>query len=101
MISSSERPQSAKPLLRAGVYWPGAGTSDIIAAQTEWTENAPVVPVIFYRALVQGAGLNPINRMVKALLRAGLNPLPVFVASLKDQSLWPHWTSYFNPRHQM
>ena len=84
MISSSERPQSAKPLLRAGVYWPGAGTSDIIAAQTEWTENAPVVPVIFYRALVQGAGLNPINRMVKALLRAGLNPLPVFVASLKD-----------------
>lgn len=35
MISSSERPQSAKPLLRAGVYWPGAGTTDIIAAQTE------------------------------------------------------------------
>ena len=40
--------------------------------------------MIFYRALVQGAGLNPINRMVKALLQAGLNPLPIFVASLKD-----------------
>ena len=42
------------------------------------------MPVVFYRALVQGAGLNPINRLVKSLLRQGLNPLPVFVASLKD-----------------
>ena len=40
--------------------------------------------MIFYRALVQGAGLQPINRLTKALLREGLNPLPVFVASLKD-----------------
>lgn len=40
--------------------------------------------MIFYRALVQGAGLNPINRLVKSLLRQGLNPLPIFVASLKD-----------------
>ncbi|MEO0752637.1 MAG: cobaltochelatase subunit CobN, partial [Pseudomonadota bacterium] len=49
-----------------------------------WTAGQPIVPIIFYRALVQGAGLNPINRLVRALLRAGLNPLPVFVASLKD-----------------
>ena len=84
MISTREAPQAAEPLLRAGIYWPGAGISNITAVQAEWIEGAPVVPVIFYRALVQGAGLNPINRMVKALLRAGLNPLPVFVASLKD-----------------
>ena len=83
-LDKSERPQAATPLLRAGVYWPGAGITDLSAAQANWTDGAPVVPLIFYRALVQGAGLNPINRMVKALLRAGLNPLPVFVASLKD-----------------
>ena len=83
-LDKSERPQAATPLLRAGVYWPGAGIADLSAATANWTEGAPVVPLIFYRALVQGAGLNPINRMVKALLRAGLNPLPVFVASLKD-----------------
>jgi len=84
MIDGAERPEAARPLLRAGVYWPGAGVADLDAARARWTEGNPVVPLIFYRALVQGAGLNPINRMVKSLLRAGLNPLPVFVASLKD-----------------
>ncbi|MGH1330448.1 MAG: cobaltochelatase subunit CobN [Paracoccaceae bacterium] len=84
IIENSERPQSASPLLRAGVYWPGEGLADLQTAQSHWAEGAPIVPLIFYRALVQGAGLNPINRMVKSLLRQGLNPLPIFVASLKD-----------------
>ncbi len=84
MLEGDEKPAAASPLLRAGVYWPGAGVADLAAAQEAWTDCAPVVPLVFYRALVQGAGLNPINRLVKSLLRAGLNPLPVFVASLKD-----------------
>lgn len=84
MLGSDDRPAAASPLLRAGVYWPGAGVAGLSAAQEAWGENQPVVPIIFYRALVQGAGLHPINRLVKSLLRAGLNPLPVFVASLKD-----------------
>ncbi len=84
MLDGGDPPEPARPLLRAGVYWPGAGVSDLAAAQESWGDGAPVVPLIFYRALVQGAGLNPINRLVKALLREGLNPLPVFVASLKD-----------------
>ncbi len=84
MVDGGDKPMAADPLLRAGVYWPGAGVSDLSAAQTQWTDGASVVPLIFYRALVQGAGLNPISRMVKALLREGLNPLPIFVASLKD-----------------
>lgn len=84
MLEGDEKPATASPLLRAGVYWPGAGVADLSAAQEAWRDGAPVVPLVFYRALVQGAGLNPINRLVKSLLRAGLNPLPVFVASLKD-----------------
>ncbi|WP_424967030.1 cobaltochelatase subunit CobN [Dinoroseobacter sp. S375] len=81
-----ERPEppAAAPLLRAGVYWPGAGLSDLATVQAQWRADAPVVPLIFYRALVQGAGLHPINRLVRALARKGLNPLPIFVASLKD-----------------
>ncbi len=85
MLHGSDKPEAAKPLLRAGVYWPGAGIADLAAAAANWTDNAPVVPIIFYRALVQGAGLNPIDRLVKSLLKRGLNPLPVFVASLKDE----------------
>ncbi|MBQ0752224.1 MAG: cobaltochelatase subunit CobN [Roseovarius sp.] len=84
MLEGGERPAAASPLLRAGVYWPGAGVAGLRAAQEAWQAGQPTVPVIFYRALVQGAGLHPINRLVKSLLRAGLNPLPIFVASLKD-----------------
>lgn len=79
-----ERPPAASALLRSGLYWPGAGALDLEGLKRHWTPGAPVVPLIFYRALVQGAGLHPINRLAKSLLRRGLNPMPVFVASLKD-----------------
>jgi cobaltochelatase CobN len=84
LLSGGETPEGAKTLLRAGVYWPGAELGSLETAQAAWQDEAPVVPIIFYRALVQGAGLQPINRLVRALLRRELNPLPIFVASLKD-----------------
>ena len=84
MLDGGEKPNPPRPLLRAGVYWPGAGIADLRAAKEAWTDGAPIVPIIFYRALVQGGGLNPINRLTRSLSRAGLNPLPIFVASLKD-----------------
>ena len=77
-------PMQFRSLLKAGIYWPGAGISDLETARKNWAVEAPVVPIIFYRALVQGAGLNPINRLTRSLLRQGMNPLPIFVASLKD-----------------
>jgi cobaltochelatase CobN len=83
-IHGGDKPQAASPLLRAGVYWPGEGITSVSTVQELCTPDARVVPIIFYRALVQGGGLNPINRLTKSLLRAGLQPLPIFVASLKD-----------------
>ena len=84
ILAETERPDPAKPLLKAGLYWPGVGITDLQVLRDAWTDDAPVVPITFYRALVQGAGLHPINRLIKALLRRGLNPMPIFVASLKD-----------------
>jgi cobaltochelatase CobN len=84
MLDGADKPSAAAPLLRAGVYWPGAGIADLTTAQATWTDGGPIVPIIFYRALVQGGGLNPINRLTRSLSRAGLNPLPIFIASLKD-----------------
>ncbi|MEM6618661.1 MAG: cobaltochelatase subunit CobN, partial [Pseudomonadota bacterium] len=81
----------AKPLLRAGLYWPGSDRPTLDTLRAAWaapgageTDHRPVVPVVFYRALLEGAGLNPINQLTEALLKAGLAPMPVFVASLKD-----------------
>ncbi|MEM6727304.1 MAG: cobaltochelatase subunit CobN, partial [Pseudomonadota bacterium] len=84
MLGRGERPPSAEPLLKAGLYWPGGAAADVAAIRAHWPKEGPVVPIFFYRALMQGAGLHPINRLVKALLARGLAPLPIFVASLKD-----------------
>ncbi|MEM8825123.1 MAG: cobaltochelatase subunit CobN, partial [Pseudomonadota bacterium] len=84
MLDDTPRPAPPRPLLRAGLYWPGTDAPDLATVKSNWTDGAPIVPILFYRALLQGAGLNPINRLTRALLREGLNPLPIFVASLKD-----------------
>ncbi|MXU64147.1 cobaltochelatase subunit CobN [Oceanomicrobium pacificus] len=84
MLDGGPTPPAAAPLLRAGLYWPGLDRPGLDDLRANWTEGAPTVPLVFYRALVQGAGLHPVNRLVRGLSRAGLNPMPLFVASLKD-----------------
>ncbi len=84
MLDGGETPGPARPLLRAGIYWPGAVAPGMDAVRTRWAAGAPVVPLVFYRALLEGAGLEPVDRLIEALLARGLNPLPVYVASLKD-----------------
>jgi cobaltochelatase CobN len=73
-----------KPLLRAGLYCPGEAAPDLDAIRRQWREGAPVAAFVFYRALVQAANLKAVDALIGGLRDAGLNPLPVFVASLKD-----------------
>ena len=80
----SQRPMPPKPLLRAGLYWPGRKVAGVGDLRCHWHVGAPVAAVVFYRALLQGLGLEPINDFVRRLVDRGLNPLPVYVASLKD-----------------
>ncbi|MBT9384740.1 cobaltochelatase subunit CobN [Pseudooceanicola sp. CBS1P-1] len=84
LLEDTEKPGPAAPLLRAGLHWPGEATPSLATLRAQWHPDAPTVPLVFYRALVQGAGLAPIDALTRALHQRGLNPLPVFVASLKD-----------------
>ena len=72
------------PLLRAGLYWPGQRTPDLAMLRANWRDGAPVAAIVFYRALMQAADLAPVDSMIKACIDAGLNPVPLFSASLKD-----------------
>ncbi|NQV46662.1 MAG: cobaltochelatase subunit CobN [Rhodospirillaceae bacterium] len=65
-----------KPLLRAGFY------ND--AVQDRWRDGQPLAALVFYRALLQAGNLKTIDAIIEALLEAKLNPLPIYVASLKD-----------------
>ncbi|MBT5413463.1 MAG: cobaltochelatase subunit CobN, partial [Rhodospirillaceae bacterium] len=70
------------PLLRAGLY--GTERDGLDGLRTTWREGAPVAALVFYRALVQAANTAVIDTLIEALREAGLNPLPVYVTSLKD-----------------
>jgi cobaltochelatase CobN len=70
--------------LRAGVYWPSFFSPDLAQIKQHWTENCPIVAIVFYRALVQTSDLDPIDALIKSLQEKQINPLPIFVGSLKD-----------------
>ena len=94
IVAGAVPPAPAAPLIRAGLYWPGAAAPTIAdlraglsrqGVQAGWREGAPVAAIVFYRALVQSGQTAPVDGLIKALREEGLNPLPVFVSSLKDE----------------
>ncbi|ODT89545.1 cobaltochelatase subunit CobN [Phenylobacterium sp. SCN 70-31] len=73
-----------RPLLRAGLYWPGREAPGLDDVRAAWRPGAPVAALVFYRAYLAAGATGAIDAAVATLLDRGLNPLPVFVASLKD-----------------
>ncbi|MEH6546582.1 MAG: cobaltochelatase subunit CobN, partial [Sneathiella sp.] len=76
--------QEPKLLMKAGLYWPKAGEIGLEQLKDIWRREAPVVGIVFYRALYQANNLAPVDDLIVALREKGLNPLPLYVASLKD-----------------
>jgi cobaltochelatase CobN len=71
-------------LLRAGLYWPDRAMPSFEDIAAQWLGPAGIVPIIFYRALVQSGNTAPVDALVAALAARCMRPLPVFVHSLKD-----------------
>ncbi|WP_346896413.1 cobaltochelatase subunit CobN [uncultured Roseibium sp.] len=85
LAGKGEDPLPPVPLPRAGIYLPGMTAPDMDMLKGTWADPArPVAAITFYRALVQGAQTAPVDALVAALDRAGINALPVFVSSLKE-----------------
>lgn len=79
-------PPPARPLPKAGLYWPGEPAISLEALTSKWENpSLPVAAITFYRALLQADDLAPIDALLKSLQEKGLNPLPVFASSLKDE----------------
>jgi len=72
------------PLLRAGLYWPDRAFPSLDEIAAEWRGEGGIVPIVFYRALVQSGNTAPVDAIVRALSARRLRPLPIFVQSLKD-----------------
>jgi cobaltochelatase CobN len=73
-----------RPVPRCAGYWPGEGAVELerLAA---FASSAPVVPILFYRAMLLAADTAPIDALCAALAARGLAPAPLVVPSLKDK----------------
>ncbi|MBL6936075.1 MAG: cobaltochelatase subunit CobN, partial [Alphaproteobacteria bacterium] len=84
LIGRDDSWREPAPLLRAGLYWPGADQPTLDDLREAWQPEQPVAALLFYRALVQAADTAPVDALVAALAERGLNPLPIYAASLKE-----------------
>lgn len=97
LIDGGDKPQPARPLLKAGIWWPGRGVIGVeewvrlsesrravTPGQADRAEHEPTVAICFYRALVQSGETKPVEALIEALAAEAVRALPVFVSSLKD-----------------
>ena len=74
-----------KPLPRLAGYLPGTGAVELDRFCASLDLGKPVVPIIFYRALLLANDTAPIDALCVALAARGLAPAPLVVTSLKDK----------------
>ncbi|MDC1117759.1 cobaltochelatase subunit CobN [Alphaproteobacteria bacterium] len=84
LLNGSDRAPPVRPLMRAGLYWPGLVDVDFDQICRQWQDGASVAALVFYRALMQAGDVAPINSLIDALRAKGMNPLPLFGTSLKE-----------------
>ncbi|WP_460141700.1 cobaltochelatase subunit CobN [Pseudomonas sp. S2_E01] len=71
-------------LPRTAIYHPSKSPAVLSDWQADWEAGKPVAAVLFYRSHLQAANTGFIDVFCQRLQAAGLNPLPVAVASLKE-----------------
>src|ERR1700758_628796 len=70
---------------RLAGYLPGAGAVAAERLIEPRVPDRPVVPIIFYRAMVLAGDTAPVDALSTALAARGLAAAPLFVTSLKDR----------------
>ena len=74
-----------QPVPRHAGYLPGEGAVSLDRLAASLQAGHPVVPIIFYRALLLADDTAPIDALCRALAARGLAPAALFVTSLKDR----------------
>lgn len=72
------------PFPRFGLWWPGVGAVSPEKLTELHGAHKPHVPLLFYRAALEGAGTQTLERLIGRATEQGLNPVPILVSSLKE-----------------
>jgi len=73
-----------QPLPRTAIYHPRHSGAGLVGWRADWLDGQPVAALLFYRSHLQAANTAFVDVFCQRLLAAGLNPLPIAVASLKE-----------------
>ena len=77
--------RAPKKLPRMAGYLPGEGAVELDRLVATLEPGKPVVPIIFYRALLLAADTAPVDALCAALAARGVAPAALLVPSLKDR----------------
>jgi cobaltochelatase CobN len=70
---------------RLAGYLPGEGAVDLERLMASLQAGHPVIPIVFYRALLLAGDTAPIDALCTAVAARGLAPAALFVTGLKDR----------------
>ncbi|WP_332701119.1 cobaltochelatase subunit CobN, partial [Devosia sp.] len=73
-----------QPFARFGLWHPTTGMTDEAGLRAIHRPGAAHVPILFYRAALEGAGTATIEALIAELEAQGLAPVPLLVSSLKE-----------------
>ncbi|MES0868029.1 cobaltochelatase subunit CobN [Pseudovibrio sp. SCP19] len=80
-----EAPSEPMALPRAGLMLQGHSLPSLDDVQASWKDpSRPVAAIVFYRALYQSGAIEPVQALCHELEAQGINPLVLYVASLKQ-----------------
>jgi cobaltochelatase CobN len=74
-----------QPVPRFAGYLPDEGAVDLDRLAANLSPDKPVVPIIFYRAMLLAADTAPIDALYAALAERSLAPVPLVIPSLKGK----------------
>lgn len=73
-----------QPFARFGLWHPATGMTDEAGLRARHIVDAAHIPILFYRAALEGAGTATIEALITELESRGLNLVPLLVSSLKE-----------------
>ena len=74
LLHGAAEPEPARELPKAGIY------------RDTYVSSQPLAALIFYRSVMEGAQIAPIDALVDALQKRGIGTRAFYVASLKDRA---------------
>ncbi len=74
LLGSGQAPPPAQALPKAGIY------------RDTWRDGEPSTTIVFYRTVVEGGQVAPIDALVEAFRQRGIGCTAIYVASLKEET---------------